>query len=79
MTSILRSGTTSVIGFTLCVLIGVSCLGTPALSAEEEAPPADETLLADAESRRVTGSPGWRRQKAVAHYADVIRRSKTRG
>ena len=49
MRSILRSDITSVIGFTLCVLTGVLCLGATALSAEESAAPAGETLLADPE------------------------------
>ena len=47
MRSILRSDTASVIGFTLCVLTSVLCLGATALSAEESAAPAGETLLAD--------------------------------
>ena len=48
MTSLQWSGAACAARLTLCVLIGASCFGVPALSAQEAKDPADKAPLADA-------------------------------
>ena len=48
MTSLQWSGAACAVRLTLCVLIGASCFGVPALSAQEAKDPADKAPLADA-------------------------------
>ena len=48
MTSLQWSGAACAVRLTLCVLIGASCFGVPALSAQDAKDPADKAPLADA-------------------------------
>ena len=57
MTSLLRSDAACAIRLTLFVLMCVSCYGASADSAQEDAQPADEAPLADAENDSAQDSP----------------------
>ena len=50
MTSILQSDPTLSIGFIRCFFISIACFGAHGLSAEEDAPIADDALLEDTQS-----------------------------